>query len=86
MIFSLLLATLYGALFHLWQGGDGRRLIVYILSSWLGFAIGQFIADMLHILVLNVGTVHAFSATLGAWVSLGVTRALVPAGSKSSSS
>ena len=77
-VFSVMLATLYGTLFHLWQNGDGRRLVIYILSAWLGFALGQFIADMLSITILSVGPVHALSATLGAWVGLAVTRTLVP--------
>jgi hypothetical protein len=78
-----MLATLYGALFHLWQGGDGRRLAVYLLSAWLGFALGQFIADLLGMVVLGIGPVHVLSGSLGAWIGLGVTRTLVPSAPQS---
>ena len=81
-----MLATLYGALFHFWQGGDGRRLAVYVLTAWLGFRLDQLVADMLNITVMSVGPVHMFSGTLGAWTGLIVTRMLVPGPPKSPSS
>ncbi len=68
--FGLLLATLYGALFHLWQGGTGQRLALYLLSGWLGFAIGQIIGDTLGITMLSIGPLHALSATFGSLVAL----------------
>lgn len=79
-----MLASLYGALFHLWQGGDGRRLAAYLLSAWLGFALGQFLADLLHIALLSIGPLHVLSGSLGAWIGLAVTRTLVPAVSRPS--
>lgn len=78
-----MLATLYGAVFHLWQGGDGRRMVVYILTAWLGFGLGQLIADMLDVRVLSIGPVNVLSGTLGAWIGLVVTRLLVPDAPKS---
>lgn len=78
LTFGLILATLYGSLFHLWQGGDGRRLLFYLLSSWLGFALGQLIADMLSIGALRVGQLHMLTGTFGAWVGLAATRTLLP--------
>src|SRR5262249_27041139 len=35
--FGFILATLYGALFHLVLGGNARQLALYLLAGWLGF-------------------------------------------------
>ena len=40
------LATLFGAAFHIWQGGDARRLVFFLVASWLGFALGHVTGDV----------------------------------------
>lgn len=42
LLFGLLLALLAGALFHTVRGGDGFRLLFYLFTSVLGFALGQW--------------------------------------------
>ena len=49
IILAFLLATAYGTLFHLLIGGPARRLFLYVVVSWLGFAAGHFIGEMLQI-------------------------------------
>jgi hypothetical protein len=70
LVFALLLATAYGAGFHLLFGGRAAKLVLYLLASWMGFALGQWIGDVLGLDILNVGPVHTFSASLGAWLAL----------------
>lgn len=76
-LLAFTLATLYGAAFHVWQGGSARRLALYLLAGWLGFTIGHFAGDALGIHLLQVGALNAFSATIGSLIALGTARMLV---------
>jgi hypothetical protein len=69
-----ILSTLYGALFHLWQGGGAQRLALYLLAGWLGFALGHLVGNALGINWLMIGAVNVFSATLGSGLALLVAR------------
>ncbi len=76
-LLAFTLATLYGAAFHVWQGGSARRLALYLMAGWLGFIIGHFGGDALNIHLLQVGPLNAFSATIGSLIALGAARMLV---------
>ncbi|CAG1008103.1 MAG: hypothetical protein IAE83_06875 [Anaerolinea sp.] len=76
VIFGFILATLYGALFHLISGGNPRRLALYLLAGWLGFALGQIFGNAFNVQLFRVGVINVFSATLGAWIALFLTRFL----------
>lgn len=70
LILGFLVATAYGAGFHLILGGPARRIVLYVLSAWIGFTLGHFLGDLLNIAILKLGAVHLFSASLGAWIAL----------------
>jgi uncharacterized membrane protein YeaQ/YmgE (transglycosylase-associated protein family) len=70
MILGFLLATAYGAGFHLIMGGPARRVLLYVLAAWVGFAIGHFLGDFLNLQLFRLGALHLFSASLGAWIAL----------------
>lgn len=76
LLFAFILSTLYGAGFHLWQGGDARRLLLYLLAGWLGFVLGHLIGEWLGIRLLAVGALNTFTATLGSAVALFAARLL----------
>lgn len=76
IVFGFLLATLYGALFHLIFGGSTRQLALYLLASWLGFAIGQIFGAIFEVNMLAIGVLNTFTATFGAWSALFITRFL----------
>lgn len=76
IVFSFILATLYGASFHLVSGGDARRLALFLLAAWMGFALGHTFGDMFSVSLLDVGPLHLLPATVGAWVALVVARLL----------
>lgn len=69
-VLGFLLATAYGAGFHLIIGGPAKRIIIYILASWLGFAVGHFIGDLLNIEFLKLGALHLLAASIGSWIAL----------------
>lgn len=70
LVLGFLLATAYGAGFHLLMGGPPRKIVLYVLAAWIGFVIGHFVGDFLSINLLDLGAVHLLSASLGAWVAL----------------
>ncbi|MBN1563421.1 MAG: hypothetical protein JXA10_06265 [Anaerolineae bacterium] len=76
VIFSFMLATLYGAAFHLVSGGDARRLALFLLAAWLGFALGHAFGDMFGVTLMDIGPLHMLPATMGAWLALVVARVL----------
>lgn len=43
LLFALLLALLYGAVYHLVRGGGFWRLVWYFVLSMVGFALGHLI-------------------------------------------
>ncbi len=70
LTFAFILATLFGAAFHLIFGGDARRLAVFLLSSWIGFGLGQIIGVTFQINVYMIGALRVVSASLGSIVAL----------------
>jgi len=67
---AFILATLYGALFHLFAGGDARRLAIYLITAWLAFGAGQVLGSLLDVTLFSVGVLHLFAATLTCWAAL----------------
>ena len=76
-LLAFTLSTLYGAAFHVWQGGSARRLALYLLAGWLGFLIGHLAGDALGIHLFQVGALNAFAATVGSIIALAAARLLV---------
>jgi hypothetical protein len=81
LLVGFALSTIYGAGFHLILGGGSRRLALYLLAGWLGFALGHFVGDALGITLLKVGVLNTFAASVGSAVALGAARILVLADS-----
>ena len=72
LFLGLILSTLYGALFHLWLGGNAGRLLLYLILSWIGFWLGQFIGDLLNITFDNFGQLHIVLASMSSLIFLGI--------------
>ena len=70
LLLSALLSTAYGAAFHLWRGGDVRRLGVFLISAWIGFGVGQLIGSLLGWSGGQIGEVHVVAATIGSFIGL----------------
>lgn len=73
-VFSFLLATLYGAVFHFIWGKRWRDLAVYWIVALLGFAIGQIVFDLLGFSTYVIGEVRVVESTVVCWVCLFVAR------------
>jgi hypothetical protein len=70
LVLGILLATVYGALFHFIFGGSLKMVFVYLIAAWIGFLAGQFVGDILNFEFLKLGKIHLVSASLGAWLAL----------------
>lgn len=82
IIFGFIIATLIGAVFHLIRGGSIKLLSLYILLSWIGFWVGQILADQLAWKYGRFGPLNLVAAVLGGilfvvggyWLSLTTQR------------
>lgn len=69
-LFAWILATLLGALFHLWRDGGFWKLLFYIGLSWAGFFVGHLIASSINFTLMTYGSVHLAGGILGSLVFL----------------
>jgi hypothetical protein len=67
---AFILATLLGAAFHLIVGGDARRLALFLLTGWIGFAVGHFAGVVSGFGILNIGSLRLAPAVIGAVTAL----------------
>jgi len=70
LLVMALVASLYGALYHLARGGGPGRLFFYLLLAWLGFAGGQFLGLWRGWQLFPLGQVNLGMGTLGSFVVL----------------
>jgi hypothetical protein len=78
LILGFLLASLYGAIFHLFLGGGLGRMLLFLLLGWMGFLAGQILASYLGWTFDQVGALHLGTASVssflfivvGYWLSL----------------
>ena len=70
LLFGFVLATLYGAAFHLWRNGGPGRILLYLMLSWGGFAAGHLVASYFNITVDKIGPLHIGFASLGSIIFL----------------
>ena len=68
--FAFVLATMYGLGFHVFMGGSARRMVLFVVTSWIGFLLGQYIGDFLLISIFRIGIVHLLPATLASFAFL----------------
>ena len=66
LIFAFVIATMYGLGFHVIMGGNARRMVLFIVTSWLGFLLGQYAGGYLDISFLKIGVVHLLPASASA--------------------
>ena len=72
IIFSFFVASLFGSLLHLWRGGNLFRLLLYLVLSVLGFFGGHFLAKVLSISFIQLGTINLGFGILGSLSLLGL--------------
>ncbi|OGO21483.1 MAG: hypothetical protein A2Y54_11155 [Chloroflexi bacterium RBG_16_51_16] len=69
---SIAFASLYGALYHLIRGGGGRRLLLYLVLSWLGFGLGHWVGVSRGWIFMQFGAIDLGPATVGSYLVLAI--------------
>ncbi len=64
-LFGFILATLLGALFHLWRNGGVVRLLLFLVFSWIGFFVGHTIANYFGFNFFSVGPLNIVGGIVG---------------------
>ncbi len=72
LLLGVVISTLYGAVFHLWRGGNIGRLLLYLILGWVGFWIGHLIGNQFGWTFSSVGGLRLGMATLTSILFLGI--------------
>ena len=70
LMLGILIASLYGALYHLWRGGGPKHIFFYLLLAWPGFFCGHFLSAWLGRSLLPIGSLNLGFGMLGALIFL----------------
>jgi NADPH-dependent curcumin reductase CurA len=70
LVLSIIIASAYGALFHVWKGKAAKDLLVYLAAGLVGFGLGQLAGDTLRLGIFMIGQVHIIEASLICWLIL----------------
>jgi len=73
LLFGFIIASLYGALFHLVRGGRPARLFLFMTLSWLGFALGHIVGNWRGWILFPVGPLNFGAATIGSILALALS-------------
>ncbi len=71
-IFAWLLASLYASVYHLVRGGDWKRLLLFLVLAWFGFAAGHWLGVWRGWIFLQLGTINLGAGTVGSYLCLGI--------------
>ncbi len=64
LLFALLIALFYGALYHLIRGGGAWRLLLYLFLGVFGFALGQLLGLWRGWILFPVGSINLGLASI----------------------
>ena len=70
VLFSLLIALLYAALYHLLRDGGFWRLILFCFLSVFGFALGHLVGLWRGWVWIPMGTINLGVSTIGSFLIL----------------
>ena len=74
LILSVVLASLYAAVFHLLWAPRQGKLWVYWLAALVGFGLGQLLARFSPVRLILIGNVHVVEATIAAAAALVIAK------------
>jgi len=74
LVLSLVLVTLYSALFHLLWGRTFKHFVLSWLAAAVGFAVGQLLASAMGWHDLLIGELHLATASILSWLLMAFAR------------
>ena len=78
LLLGFVLSTLIGAGFHAIRGGGGGKLLLDLILGWVGFWLGQYVADRIGLTIGSLGSIHLAVAIPMALIFLFVGNWLSP--------
>lgn len=76
LILSILVGVFHASLFVLIRGSAGGRLPIIVVAAILGAWAGDAVGDRLGLDILTIGDFHLLSASVVAWVGIGISTAV----------
>ena len=70
LLFALLVALLYGALYHFVRGGGFGRLILFFILSIIGFSLGHLVGLWRGWVWMPVGSINLGPSSIGSLLIL----------------
>ena len=70
LLFAILVALLYGALYHFVRGGGFGRLILFFILSMIGFALGHLVGLWRGWVWMPVGSINLGPSSIGSLLIL----------------
>lgn len=70
LLFALLIALFYGAVFHLIRGGGFWRLLLYLFLSIFGFVLGHLVGVWRGWILIPIGSIDLGLASIGSFLLL----------------
>jgi len=70
ILFGIVLSSVYGTAFHFWKGGSLKRLLFFVILSWVGFWVGHIVGAHLAWSFAATGPINSGMATIGSLVFL----------------
>jgi hypothetical protein len=64
LLFSVILASAYAAIFFVWQGQGLRDLVFFWLAAVVGFASGHLVGTLWGFVPWTIGQVHIIEASI----------------------
>lgn len=70
LLLAVVIASLYGVLYHLIRGGGLGRLLLFLIFGWAGFALGHLLGVWRDWTFIPVGELNLGLSTLGSLIML----------------
>lgn len=70
LVFSILVALLYGGIYHLVRNGGFWRLVLFCFLSLIGFALGYLVGVWRGWMLLPIGQINLGLCTIGSLILL----------------
>jgi hypothetical protein len=74
LVLSIIMASAYGALFHVWKGETAQDLLIYLAAGLVGFGLGQLVGNTLGLGIFMIGQVYIVEASLICWLILFIAK------------
>lgn len=74
LVLSIVIASAYGALFHVWKGKTVQDLLIYLVAGLVGFGLGQLVGHTLGLGIFMIGQIHVVEASLICWLVLFIAK------------